>query len=377
MSLIFNALQRFARTGGDTAGGRQAKPAKRRSLNRRPGLLSPRGVLTLAGVIFITGLLAIQLVQSLCTNAQVKDLSVTPAQASDERQLQAATQSAVDPGPAISAPAPASSVQRTENSSAAGGSPSTGSRPVDAGNASQLVFYPPVPNLAARAAATRPMGGSDGSHFTSAEPAGEQDRTIQKTGPGIPDHLAALRIYNEDELPEARRSQPAAAAPGKTRGDAPPPTAKNSSYQEAAGITAIESNGSLSDAAYHRLEARAAYQLNVTQLSHRIAGAMQCRNRALVSRLMAELEKAQGPDSLFLIRLKAYWQIQQNHLEKARGLLEQVLAQKPDDKESGVNLAVVDMRAGRTESARRRLERLQHLYPEDEEIGVSLQKLRR
>jgi Flp pilus assembly protein TadD len=104
---------------------------------------------------------------------------------------------------------------------------------------------------------------------------------------------------------------------------------------------------------------------------------MQSRDQALVGRLMEELEKTQGSSSLFLIRLKAYWHIQQNDLENARGLLEEVLSKKPDDKESGLNLAVVDMRAGRMEPARRRLERLQHLYPEDDEIAAALQQLHR
>jgi Flp pilus assembly protein TadD len=159
--------------------------------------------------------------------------------------------------------------------------------------------------------------------------------------------------------------------------DAPLPAVEKSSYHKSTAITAIESKGASSEAAYRRLAAKAAYQLNVTQLSHRIASAMRSQNTALVNRLMKELEKTQGPDSLFLIRLKAYWQIQRNHLEKARELLEQVLAQKPDDKESGMNLAVVDMRAGRIEPARRRLQQLQRLYPEDDEIAVALQKLHR
>jgi Flp pilus assembly protein TadD len=153
--------------------------------------------------------------------------------------------------------------------------------------------------------------------------------------------------------------------------------AKGSSYQEPAEIATIESESSLPYAAYRRQAVRAAHHMDVVLLSNRLANAMHSSNQALVGRLMEELETVQGSDSLFLIRLKAYWQIQQNHLEKARVLLEQVLDQKPDDKESGMNLAVVDMRTGRIASARRRLEQLQHLYPEDNGIAVALQKLHR
>jgi len=200
---------------------------------------------------------------------------------------------------------------------------------------------------------------------------------MQKEAPGIPDRLEALNIANDHWLPGTRSLGPPAAAQAMAGMDAPRPAAKKHLYQEPAPITAIESKDALSEAAYLHLAARAAYQLNVTQLSHRIASAMQSRDPALVGHLMAELEKTQDPDSLFLIRLKAYWQIQQNHLQEARELLEQVLSRKPDDKESGVNLAVVDMRDGRIASARRRLEQLQHLYPEDDEIATALQKLRR
>lgn len=377
MSLIFNALQRFARAEGSGVDRQEAKPAKRNTQSLRRCLLSPRTLLTLGAAIVITGLIAVQLVQSLSANARAKTSSVTPLPAPDEHPEPVAVPPPVDAGPDTGAPGSAPPVQTTRNSSPADSPPSMGSRPEDGGSSGQLVFYPPEPEMAAGGETAQSAGGSNSSNAAPAEPAGGQDRSMQKAAPGIPDRLAALNITKDNALPETRALRPPAEAPGMAGGDAPQPTAKKPLYEELAEIKVMESKDALSEAAYLHLAARAAYQLNVTQLSHQITSAMQSGDPALVTRLMKELEKTQGTDSLFLIRLKAYWQIQQNHLEKARELLEQVLARKPDDKESGVNLAVVDMRAGRMAPARRRLEQLQHLYPEDDEIAAALQKLRR
>jgi Tetratricopeptide repeat len=375
MSLIFNALQRFARAEENAAGRQAAKPAKRSARTHRRFFLSPGALLTLVGAIVITGLLAVQLVQSLSANAREKELSATPAQALEERPAQVATQSSGDAGPPAGMPGSASSVQITGASSPAAGSTSVGFHPEDGANASPLAFYPPEPEPAASGEATEPARGTRSSDPLPAGSSGKQAGPIQKAASGAPKHLTALKTFSEVPLPEIHVSRRDVVAPGMTGGDASLPTASKSSNEEPAEITTIESKGALSEVDYHGLAARAAYQLNVTQLSHRIAGAMESQDPALVNRLMKELEKTQGPDSLFLIRIKAYWQIQQNHLEKARGYLEQVLAQKPDDKESGMNLAVVEMRTGRLEPARRRLERLQRLYPEDDDIAVALQKL--
>jgi hypothetical protein len=382
MSLIFNALQRFARAEGNAVDRQEAKPANRWRRPQHRFFPSPGTLLILAGAIIITGLLAVQLVQTLSANARVQHSFGQPVSVQDEQPLQVATQLPEDAGQVIDAPASAPPAGTNRSSRPVENAPAAGLHPANADNSSQLVFYPPRSDLSAGGEPPQPAVRSDRSHLVPVEPGGGQDRSIQRAiqgnaVQGIPDRLAALQTHGGDSLPQSHLQRPTAAAPGITDGEPPLSAVEKSSYQESREITAIESKGALSEAAYRRLAARAAYQLNVTQLSHRIASAMQSQDPDLVHRLMSELEKAQGPDSLFLIRLKAYWQIQQNHLEKARELLEQVLARKPDDKESGVNLAVVDMRTGKAEPARRRLERLQRLYPEDDEIALALQKLHR
>lgn len=377
MSLIFNALQRFSRTGNDVTGRPEAKPAKRNAQSLRRCFLSPGALLTVAGAIVITGLLAVQLTQSLSANARTKESSGSPAAVPVESPPPVAVQTPVDAGPPISAPGSIPPVQTAGYSSPADGSSSVGSHPDDAGSSSQLVFYPPEPDIAAGEGPAQPARGRSSGNPAPAGPAGRKGRSKPEADPRIPGHMAALKTYSEDPLPERRFSGPAAVVSGMADGGTALQTTKRYTNQEPAEIAVIESEGSLSAAAYRRQAARAASNLNVTQLSQRIASAMQSRDQALVGRLMEELEKTQGSSSLFLIRLKAYWQIQQNNLEKARRLLEEVLAKKPDDKESGLNLAVVDMRAGRMEPARRRLERLQHLYPEDDEIAAALQQLHR
>jgi len=148
MSLIFNALQRFARAESSGLDMQEAKPAKRNTQSLRRCLLSPRVLLTLGAAIVITGLIAVQLVQSLSANARAKASSETPPPAPDERALQVAMQSSVDAGSATGVRASAPAVQPPANNSPADGPPSVASRPEDAQNSARLVFYPPEPDMA-------------------------------------------------------------------------------------------------------------------------------------------------------------------------------------------------------------------------------------
>ena len=126
---------------------------------------------------------------------------------------------------------------------------------------------------------------------------------------------------------------------------------------------------------HQRQAAQAAMHQDVALLVRQIGTAMQFENHARVAVLMKQLEQIQGPDNLFLLRLKAYWRIRQDQLSQAQILLQQVLSRMPEDRESGLNLAVVDMRLGHTEAARRRLKQLQDLYPEDPRIADARERL--
>ena len=164
--------------------------------------------------------------------------------------------------------------------------------------------------------------------------------------------LPAMRADSKLDGEKKRRSEPS----------------KASTRAEEAGRDTVQLD-------HQRQAAQAARHQDVARLVQQIGSAMQFDNHDRVALLMKQLEQIQGPHNLFLLRLKAYWRIHQNRLAQAQSLLQQVLSRMPQDRESGLNLAVVDMRLGHAEAARRRLRQLQDLYPEDRRIADALERL--
>ncbi len=110
----------------------------------------------------------------------------------------------------------------------------------------------------------------------------------------------------------------------------------------------------------------------VTQLQTAIQNKDAGRSDALLTQLAA-LRGAQDP---FTLKMQAYWCLQKEDYNGARGFLLPVLAANADDLEAGLNMAVVEIRTHQTRQAHARLLKLRDLYPENGDVISMLQQFR-
>jgi hypothetical protein len=346
MSLIFNALKRN-RTGPSAAESSSGKAApQRKAISLRTLISSPVVILLLASTIFLSGIAVSYLVQSF---------SVQGAPDSSSIRAEVPQYTAFVPDPDASAQSAARSSVRSEPEVA---SPAV--QPADL----------PFEDIGAPKEVEEPGGGPTG--FAVELPAAAAADTGSPDTPigaqtAMPKQNAAASSATSPS-PDLAFIHPRKSAMASATTDArmdfstvqaqdspPPPTEKS----------ALEI----------QRERRAKEHLQTNRLAGRIIGAMQSGDQDAVGRLFAELEKLKGRDHLFVLKLKAYWMIQQGRPDQARTLLSNVLIQRPDDCEAGLNMAVVDIMEGYHSRARERLERLQQLYPEETAVSGYLSQL--
>lgn len=92
-------------------------------------------------------------------------------------------------------------------------------------------------------------------------------------------------------------------------------------------------------------------------------------------RLLEEL-RMRGLTQLALSRMTGYLALHAGRLGEARESYEQVLSQLPDDREAGLNLALVDLREGFVTEAERRLRAMAQLRPDDNRVRALLTRVR-
>jgi hypothetical protein len=91
---------------------------------------------------------------------------------------------------------------------------------------------------------------------------------------------------------------------------------------------------------------------------------------------MKALIELKGADSDFVIKLKAFQLVKAGAYSQAETLLRKLLAVNETDLEAGYNLAVIELKTGRSAQARKRLLQLREFYPGDARIADSLRKLK-
>lgn len=79
--------------------------------------------------------------------------------------------------------------------------------------------------------------------------------------------------------------------------------------------------------------------------------------------ILQELENLLGKDSYYILNLTAYFHIQNNDLDEAREILDQILQQDATDLDAGLNMIVVLCRQGKLKPASRRINALLDYYP--------------
>ena len=91
--------------------------------------------------------------------------------------------------------------------------------------------------------------------------------------------------------------------------------------------------------------------------------------------LLKQLAVIKGEDSIYVMKLKAFFFLRTGETRPAVALLRKVLATNADDVEAGINMAILEIKLKEYSKAKERLTRLKGLYPENRVIPNLLSKL--
>jgi hypothetical protein len=91
--------------------------------------------------------------------------------------------------------------------------------------------------------------------------------------------------------------------------------------------------------------------------------------------LLDQLAVLKGTDDRYVLKLRAYWSLQNNDYESAASYLTKVLEKNSEDLEAGINMAIIDINSSRPQLARIRLQELEKIYPDNLSIADLMQKL--
>jgi hypothetical protein len=360
MSLIFNALKRHP-AAVDVGHGHEPEAREvRQGLTIRKLLSSPAVILVLAVTIFGSGLLAAHAVNSISwapdrlnSAEETKTSRFTAFVPEPDANMKSVTNDGVHP---ISDP-----------SSVTGAG---GANRLD----SEVAFSPPVNDTGD---ATDNMDANSPSTVTASESA--PPSVLPAHGPKtvLTDHSAA-RMESGDSssaLPNPLPHVAALAGPKVSQGFSP----VERSHAAAATLPKVTSPETSPEPSAIEIQRqrRSKAHLKTQQLAVKILGAIHAEDFSLSDQLLSDLEALNGYDHLFVRKLRAYWLIRQNHLAEARQLLALVLTTHPEDREAGLNMAVIDMLEGNRDKARGRLLALQDRFPEERAIAAYLLQLDR
>jgi hypothetical protein len=348
MSLIFKALQRSRQQSPRADRPESATTVRKRNGLRR-NLLFRQSRVLLAGVsIFLVGLCAAQMVQSVSLPTPSHAEGIVPSThpvADTEKNLNAPA-SADIPVSFTDTPDPVHQANASDNRFQF--------FPAATASTDRLSFVPPAD------VAIRNTGNS----------------VIAVTQPrtGIRIEKGLSRVDAKDAVAASFKrngNNSGATAPGTGRAAQSSMTGSSSDT----GHVTVKPPVSEPDPVYLKQVEQARRHITVTRLANRLNSAVQAGDTDLSTELLKRLAKIKGEDNPYVLKLAAYAHIRQGNLEQARELLAMILADQPDDLDAGLNMAVVDIRAGRHENARQRLGRLLDLYPEEGKISRYLRRL--
>ncbi len=116
--------------------------------------------------------------------------------------------------------------------------------------------------------------------------------------------------------------------------------------------------------------------LDISRLIAEIQQSMHVSDHRRTEKLLKQLTRRKGRNDPYVMKLQSYWHTQQGDLGRASALLQKVLQRKPDDLEAGINMAILEIKAGQIRQADERLSRLREIYPEDTRIPDLMEKLK-
>ncbi len=91
--------------------------------------------------------------------------------------------------------------------------------------------------------------------------------------------------------------------------------------------------------------------------------------------LLDQLAVLKGSNDRYVLKLRAYWSLQNNDHESAASYLTRVLEKDSEDLEAGINMAIVEINSHRPQMARIRLQKLEKIYPDNLLIADLVRKL--
>ena len=93
--------------------------------------------------------------------------------------------------------------------------------------------------------------------------------------------------------------------------------------------------------------------------------------------LFSRLKALKGESDPYLLKMRAYWLLQQGRLEQAEVFLSGLVESNAQDLEAGLNLAIIEMQTNRSGQALERLKQLRQVYPDNAMIADLIRKLRK
>lgn len=117
-------------------------------------------------------------------------------------------------------------------------------------------------------------------------------------------------------------------------------------------------------------------QDGVAALVAAFSSAMNAGDHATARTALADLEASLPPRSITALRMRAWYAVDSGDDVVARDAYAQLLQRLPDDVNAGVNLALLDMRAGRREAALGRINALYTQHPDVELVRQNWMAMR-
>jgi len=100
-------------------------------------------------------------------------------------------------------------------------------------------------------------------------------------------------------------------------------------------------------------------------------------NDSRTESLLNELSSYKGQDDDCVMRFRAFWHLKRGRYDTAESLLDLLLQKDGNDLESGINMAVLEIKTNRLDRAQERLERLRRIYADNTQIASLLTKIRK
>jgi hypothetical protein len=121
---------------------------------------------------------------------------------------------------------------------------------------------------------------------------------------------------------------------------------------------------------------RVSKSIRISEIVTRIHRSMEGGDKEIVEKALTELAQLKGEEDDFVVKMKAYWYIQNRQNDAAASLLGKILAKDSNDLEAGINMAIVDLRTNKNQSAYERLAKLQKTNPDNIQVAELMQEMK-